>query len=58
MLDLHKCTSEDYDEFYPVASNSKQFLDEARKDENRGFYCFDWASEDFLLYGADWTDDY
>ena len=49
MLNYHKCTSEDWNDFYPTAEENQDQFDEIRNDENRGFYCLDWT-DDLLIY--------
>ena len=54
VLDFHKCTSKDWEEFYPVAPKSQAIFDKIEQDEDRGFYCLDWWSEElknFVLNG-------
>lgn len=43
---FHKCTDEDYDQFYPVKRQSADLLKEIREDPERGLFCIDWNNED------------
>ena len=52
ILNYHKCTQEDWNDFYPTAESSQVQFDNIRNDENRGFNCLDWT-DDFLIYGYD-----
>ena len=45
----HKCTEEDYAQFYPVVEDSEKRVNDIRTDETRGFYCIDWEKEDLTL---------
>ena len=40
-LPIHKCTDEDYEDFYPTELTYQQKLETIREDPNRGFYCAD-----------------
>ena len=42
MLNYHKCTDKDYDEFFPVQEEYSKLLKEIREDPDRGFLCIDW----------------
>ena len=50
MLNYHKCTDEDYAEFYPVKNSSDQLLKDVRNNPNRGFLCVDWTDDDYLEF--------
>ena len=50
MISYHKCTAEDWKEFYPIDEKNKAFVDKIKNDEGRGFFCLDW-SDDFEIYG-------
>ena len=43
---FHKCTDEDYDQFYPVKRQSADLLKQIREDPERGLFCIDWNDED------------
>ena len=60
ILSFHKCTSKDWEKFYPIAAKSKALFDKIEQDEDRGFYCLDWSSDpdNFILYGSETTQDY
>ena len=59
MLPYHKCTDEDYAEFYPVKNSSDQLLKDVRNNPNRGFLCVDWTDDDYLEFvGQSADDDY
>ena len=58
MLDLHKCTPEDFKDYYPLAKKHQIQFNEMINDEKRGFLCFDWT-DDILIYGgSDGTLDF
>ena len=45
----HKCTEEEYAEFYPVVSSDERLLEVGK---NYGLNCIDWDVEDpHLLFG-------
>ena len=48
-MSYHKCTDEDFAQFYPIRQEYKTRYDQIREDENRGFYCIDWDKEDISL---------
>ena len=48
ILPYHKCTEEDYAEFYPIRSAQKATLESIQEDADRGFFCFDWNDEEPL----------
>ena len=49
-LPYHRCTEEDYAQFYPVSADSQALFADIRADEKRGFYCIDaWEEEDLEL---------
>ena len=50
VINYHKCTSEDWKEFYPVDNKNKAFVDQIKNDEKRGFFCLDWT-DDLEIYG-------
>lgn len=53
ILEAHKCTDEDYAEFYPTEENSVGLLAAIRADPKRDFFCLDWSedSEPMNVYG-------
>ena len=60
VLSFHKCTSKDWEQFYPIAAKSQRLFDDIEQDEDRGFYCLDYSSDsdNFVLYGSEYTQDY
>ena len=50
-LDLHKCTKEELNEFYPVASDSQEAIQKITEDPKRGLLCIDWT-DDLYLQGT------
>ena len=50
-LSFHRCTTEDFDQFYPIEKSSKIVFDKIEEDEDRGFFCLDWEQDDFFLFG-------
>ena len=50
-MNHHKCTAEDWKDFYPINEESKEFFEE----EKDGFYCLDWT-DDFEIYGVGTMD--
>ena len=52
-MNYHKCTDEDYAEFYPVQKSSENFLKKIREDPDRGLFCIDWTDKvPFELVGT------
>ena len=54
VLPFHKCTEDDYAEFYPVAAKSSIGLKAVKEDPNRGLYCIDWTDD--LYIGGEKTN--
>ena len=54
----HKCTEEDYKDFYPVAPKSEKALEIIKTDEKRGLYCLDWSDEDMFVFGETYNPSY
>ena len=49
----HKCTDEDYGNFYPISSENRDTLQKIRDDPDQHFLCLDWDGLDpFLLFGT------
>ena len=59
-LPFHKCSDEEYAEFYPTERIYELKLQAIRKDPNRGFYCIDWDTTDQKseIWGTEQADDY
>ena len=52
ILPVHKCTDEDYAEFYPINPGFESLMRDIREDPDRGFICLDWNDEDpFKIFG-------
>ena len=54
ILGFHKCEEKDWEKFYPVTLKSQALFDKFEKDEDKGFYCLDWESENpdnLKIYG-------
>ena len=49
ILEAHKCTEEDYAEFYPTEHSSVAKLDAIKADPKRDFYCLDWDDDSIPL---------
>lgn len=45
ILSYHKCTDEDYVQFYPVGRSHAQNLESIKTEEKRGLYCVDEFDE-------------
>ena len=53
-LKMHKCTDEDYDQFYPVEKNQFKLLETIKRDPKRGLMCLDKDdSVQLKLYGRE-----
>lgn len=48
-MHLRKCTKQDYNNFYPVSSNSAHLLHQIKTDYKRGMYCL---NSEFILQGT------
>lgn len=57
VVDYHKCTAEDYAQFYPVSTKSEKQLASIRDREDRGFYCLDW-DDDSKIWGETSAGDH
>ena len=53
ILPYHKCTEEDYAEFYPIRSGQESQLKDIQEDADRDFFCFDWDDENPLYIFGD-----
>ena len=52
ILPYHKCTDDDYAQFYPINPGFESELKEIRGDPARGFYCIDWSDEEpYRIFG-------
>ena len=52
ILELRKCTDEDYAGFYPIQEEEAAGYEKYRYEENYGFLCIDWPDESKkMLYG-------
>ena len=58
ILPYHKCTDEDFKDFYPVKKQSTNSLQAIRKDPERGMFCLDWNDDPIALIGDSYDDDY
>ena len=56
LLPYHKCTDEDFAEFYPPEVNSAAKLKSIKEDPERGFLCLDWNDEKPFEIGGRETD--
>ena len=58
-LGTHICTDQDYAQFYPIQEHQTSFLEEIKRDPDRGFICLDEAEDiDIGLFGNELLDDY
>ena len=57
-LDHHKCTDEDFKEFYPLSAKHEIQFNEIINDEKRGFLCLDWTDDMFIYGGSEGTIDF
>ena len=55
ILKYHKCTSDDYTQFYPITPKQKSVYNEIIADNDRGFYCVDW-DDSYQIYGDTYSD--
>ena len=51
------CNDQDFDEFYPVASKSRDAVDVIRKNKDQGLYCIDYT-DDLFVYGEETNPNY
>lgn len=59
VLNYHKCTDEDYAEFYPVKKQSESILEAIKEDPERGMFCFDWKDDDPIeVMGYEFDTDF
>ena len=60
MLSYHKCTDEDYSEFYPVQKQSAATFKAIKNDPERGMLCIDWDNKDLpiSIMGDEGEDNY
>ena len=42
IIDFHRCTDEDFEEFAPPSADADRTLKKILKDEDRGLFCIDW----------------
>ena len=54
----HKCTEEDYKDFYPVAPKTVPALEKIKSGDFRGLYCIDWTDEDLFVFGEEHNPNY
>lgn len=52
---MHRCTNEDFEHFYPYEESSVKKVELFK--EGGHWFCFDWRTTDFDLYGTWRTDD-
>ena len=58
-LSYHKCTDEEYNQFYPVQRESEAILKEIREDPERGLYCIDFDDFELInLMGLETDNNY
>ena len=50
-IPTHRCTEEDYAQFYPVEEGSIDLLEKLKNDPKRGLYCIDFKANDIVLQG-------
>ena len=59
VLSYHKCTNEEYDEFYPVKPTQAHKLKDIWEDPERGMFCIDWNDDDPIeITGHELDSDY
>ena len=58
-LNYHKCTDEDFDQFYPIMKTAEKQFQKMREDPIRGFLCLDWGREhdDYEIFGNEVHDE-
>ena len=57
-LPFHKCTPEDYGQFYPLSKAAIDEYTSLTEDENRGLFCLDNWEDDLYIGGDITSDDY
>ena len=57
VLSYHKCTAEDYAQFYPVDEKFIKTFKLITENENRGLNCLDW-NDDFKVWGEESEGEY
>ena len=60
MVKYHRCTDEDYKEFYPIQKQSAATLQSLKTDPLRGMFCIDWNDEELpiKILGDESEDNY
>ena len=59
MIGLHKCTKEDFVDFYPIREGAEdEFENETKITEKTGMFCFDEWNDDLRIGGQLGTHDY
>ena len=58
-LSYHRCTDEDYNQFYPIMQTAEKQFKKLREDPYRGFLCLDWGPEqdDYEIFGNEIDDE-
>ena len=49
-IPYHRCTDDDWAQFYPPADSARDGWETIRDDPKRGFFCLDWSTN-IELYG-------
>ena len=58
-LGTHTCTDQDYAQFYPIQEQQAVFLEEIKRDPDRGFFCLNEAEDiDVGIFGSELLDNY
>lgn len=52
MLDFHKCTDKDFEDFAPPSKDTANLFKQLREDPDRGLFCLDWERYGDIL--ASW----
>ena len=59
LLSHHKCTDEDYAQFYEIETSKEATLNRVKESDLHSFFCLDWDDElPFLSYGIEADANY
>ena len=56
-MPYHKCTDQEYEEFYPVKKKSAGLLKSIKQDPDRGMFCIDWNDDDPIELTGDFEEE-
>ena len=59
LLSHHKCTDEDYAQFYEIETSKESTLNRVKESDSHSFLCLDWDDDEpFTAYGIEADGDY